>query len=169
LLTIRVGTEQDRLAIADVHVRSWQAAYQGLFPDEYLDSLRPEHRASHYVFESGDPSHHTTLVAMDGACVMGFATFGLSHDPSLPGCGEISSLYAAPEAWGHGVGRRLIAEARSRLAEQSFAEAFLWVLNGNSRACRFYEIDGWITDGERREDEVWGVAAEEVRYWHRLR
>ena len=27
-----------------VHVRSWQVAYRGLFPDDYLDGLRAEDR-----------------------------------------------------------------------------------------------------------------------------
>ena len=45
-----------------------------------------------------------------------------------------------------------------------FAEAVLWVLAGNERAQRFYRADGWHADGGRREEVVWGVRADEVRY-----
>jgi len=35
----------DAIAVARVHVGSWQAAYRTLFPDDYLDQRRPEDRA----------------------------------------------------------------------------------------------------------------------------
>jgi hypothetical protein len=37
----RVGDER---AIADVHVRTWQAAYRGQVPDAFLDGLSIERR-----------------------------------------------------------------------------------------------------------------------------
>ncbi|HEX7941818.1 MAG TPA: hypothetical protein VF488_08420 [Gemmatimonadaceae bacterium] len=38
------------------------------------------------------------------------------------------------------------------------------MLVGNARAHRFYERDGWPTDGTRRSDTVWGVVVEEIAY-----
>lgn len=38
------------MAVARVHVRSWQVAYRGLIPDGYLDRLCPEDRAVRYDF-----------------------------------------------------------------------------------------------------------------------
>jgi ribosomal protein S18 acetylase RimI-like enzyme len=69
-----------------------------------------------------------------------------------------------PECWRHGIGRRLVDEARRRLSERGFTEAILWVLVGNQRADSFYRADGWLPDGTRREDEVWGAHVDEVRY-----
>jgi hypothetical protein len=40
----------------------------------------------------------------------------------------------------------------------------LWVLAGNERAKRFYHADGWVPEGSRRQQEVWGVMADEIRY-----
>ena len=34
------------MAVARVHVRSWQVGYRGLLPDAYLDGLRAEERRS---------------------------------------------------------------------------------------------------------------------------
>lgn len=45
----------DAGAVARVHVRSWQVAYRGPFPDESLDGLRPEDRASRHTFGDHDP------------------------------------------------------------------------------------------------------------------
>ena len=47
---IRPAKSDDALEVARVHVRSWQAAYRGLLPDDYLDDLRAEERAQRYNF-----------------------------------------------------------------------------------------------------------------------
>jgi hypothetical protein len=52
----------DAMAVACVHVRSWQAAYRTLLPDDYLDQLRPEDRAQKYDFADLDPLKPQTIV-----------------------------------------------------------------------------------------------------------
>jgi hypothetical protein len=49
-----------------------------------------------------------------------------------------------------------------------FTEALLWVLIGNDRAERFYRADGWLPDGQRRDDDVWGARVSEIGYRRRL-
>ena len=82
--------------------------------------------------------------------------------------GELLALYVDPDHWGRGVGRRLIVEARDRLADRGCQSAVVWVLRGNARAERFYRSDGWTPDGARRKEEVWGVVAEELRQTRNL-
>ena len=36
---LRDARKGDELAVAEVHVRSWQEAYRGLMPGEFLDAL----------------------------------------------------------------------------------------------------------------------------------
>jgi len=43
--------------------------------------------------------------------------------------------------------------------------AILWVLESNRRARRFYEIAGWIPDGDAKtENRPDGIQLREVRY-----
>ena len=160
-MTVREATPQDAAEVAGVHVRSWQVAYRGLFPDGYLDGLRAEDRRAYYTFGDGRPA---TIVAVVGGTICGFATTGPSQDEDTADAGELYALYLDPQAWGQGIGRSLMAEARARLSRQGFAEAILWVLAGNEQAQRFYRADGWQPDGHRRQEDVWGVSADEVRY-----
>lgn len=44
----------------------------------------------------------------------------------------------------------------------------MWMLVGNQRAERFYRIDGWKPDGQRRLQEVHGIDVDEVRYHRSL-
>jgi GNAT superfamily N-acetyltransferase len=145
----RVG---DEMAVAEVHVRSWQVGYRGLIADDYLDALRPADRADRYTFDVDDP---LTIIAVADR-IRGFVTIS-------PGAGELRALYVDPEAWRTGVGRALIVDAERRLAQHHGA-ATLWVLTANARARRFYEAAGWQPDGTARRDRDFGAVLDEVGY-----
>jgi GNAT superfamily N-acetyltransferase len=163
-MLLRPAEPQDAMAVARVHVRSWQAAYRTLLPDDYLDQLRPEDRAPSYDFASLDPLKPRTIVAVEEGLIHGFATTAPSREPDLAEQGELCALYVAPEQWGRGIGVALVTAARVRLVELGFRNAFLWVLAGNVRAERFYQMDRWAPDGVSRTDSMWAVTVNEVRY-----
>jgi GNAT superfamily N-acetyltransferase len=165
-MLLRPAEPVDAMAVARVHVRSWQAGYRGLLPDAYLNGLRPEERAERYDFATDDTREPATMVAMDGGRICGFATTSPARDSDVPEHGELCALYVDPEWWGRGIGAALISAARDRLLDQGFRNAVLWLLDGNARAERFYRIDGWAPDGTSRTDTVWGVTVHEGR-WRR--
>jgi GNAT superfamily N-acetyltransferase len=152
------------MAVARVHVRSWQVAYRTLMPDEYLDQLRPEDRAARYTFGSPDLLKPWTIVAIEGGTIHGFATTAPARDPELSNHGELYALYVDPDQWGRGIGFALASAARARLVDLGCRQAILWVLSGNIRAERFYLKDGWTPDGVRRTELVWGAKCDEIRY-----
>lgn len=165
---MRPARSDDGLAVAGVHVRSWQAAYRGLLPDAYLDGLRAEERMDRYTFGSTDPVAPHTMVAVEDGTVRGFATTGPCREAETHGIGELQALYVDPSSWGGGIGRILIHAARSRLGEQGYSAAVLWVLMGNERARRFYRLDGWEEEDAFRHEVVWGVPVDECRFRRRL-
>ena len=150
--------------MARVHVRSWQVGYRGLLPDDYLDGLRPEDRAGRYSFGSSDPRRPATLVALTEGAITGFVTTVPARDADAAGKGEIAGLYVDPDWWGGGIGAALMRAGREHLGWQGFESALLWVLDSNTRAQRFYGRDGWVADGMRRWEEIWGVTVQELRY-----
>lgn len=163
-MLLRPAEPNDAMDVARVHVRSWQAGYRGLLPDAYLDGLRPEDRAARYNFASENVRDPVTIVAVDDGMIRGFATTSPARDLDVPEDGELCALYVDPEWWARGMGKALIAAARQRLSETGFGSAVLWLLAGNDRADRFYRMDGWMPDGLRRSDTMWGVTVDEVRY-----
>jgi GNAT superfamily N-acetyltransferase len=156
-MELRLAVPTDALAVAQIHVRAWQAGYRGLLPDGYLDGLRAEDRAARYTFGSADGPR--TTVAITGGAIIGFATIYQA---------ELTALHVDPDAWRQGVGSALIARARADLAAAGITQAHLWLLAGNTRAQQFYERDGWTTDGTRRIDTVWRVEVDELEYRRRL-
>ena len=166
MVTIRPARIPDAPAIGRVHVRAWQAAYRGHMPDDYLDGLRAEDRAAYWERAlRRDDLRGTILVVEGGGEVVGFAAVGPSPDPQ--GVGELYAINLDPDHWGTGTGRALLEEAQAELARLGFGETVLWVLTGNARARRFYEIAGWVADSSERTSEDFGVTVPEVRYRRR--
>ncbi len=163
-MLLRRAEPGDEMAVARVHVRSWQVAYRTLVPQEYLDQLRPEDRAAHYDFATDDPAKPRTIVAVESESALGFATTMPSRSEDLNGYGELVALYVDPEHWGQGIGLALVKAARAHLVEAGFRKAMLWVLVGNTRAERFYQADKWISDGTRQAEFVWGISLDGLRY-----
>lgn len=165
-MIIRFAEPDDALAVGRVHVRSWQAGYKGLMPEEYLEGLRAEERAEHYTFDRRGPNGPETVVAVDPAGeICGFATTGsAASDGSLIVPAELYALYVDPDHWRHGVGRDLMANVIERLISYGYQRAVLWVLDGNTRAESFYRSTGWESDGTERVAEVWNIEVRENRY-----
>jgi RimJ/RimL family protein N-acetyltransferase len=152
---IRPGTPEDAEAVARVHVRTWQAAYAGVLPDEVLSQLSIEQRAA--LWRRQPP-----LVAEENAGIVGFVSVGASRDGDADG--ELYAIYVDPGRWGTGIGRELLAAGESRLRELGYRDVILWVLAQNPRARRFYELAGWQPDGARRDSALVAGSVPEVRY-----
>jgi ribosomal protein S18 acetylase RimI-like enzyme len=163
-ILIRSAVRGDEIAVAQVHVRSWQIGYRGLLSEAYLSGLRPEDRAQHYTFDAVSPSHPRTLVATESGAIRGFATIAPVRDESPARPAELNALYVDPECWGRGIGAALESAARAELFQLGYRSAVLWVLAGNVRAIGFYESQGWRDDATSREAQVWGIVVPEMRF-----
>jgi len=165
---IRVAFVDDARAIAEVHVRSSQAAYRGQYPDDYLDSLSADVRQiawSGILAESDLPSLGTFVLEDDDRVLAGFVHVSPSRDlDATADTGEVTSIYLLPELWGAGYGRLLLDRATESLSEAGFSTATLWVLDTNVRARRFYERAGWTSDGTEKHEDRGTYSLHEVRY-----
>jgi L-amino acid N-acyltransferase YncA len=165
-VTIRVATVADAPSVASIHVRSWQAAYAGLLPQPFLDSLDPATREAAWrksLTEADWPRQGTVVDQLDHD-VVGFASVCPARDQRLAPAGEVRSIYVDPAAWAIGHGRRLLEAATGGLRDAGFAEAILWVAESNTKALRFYQRNGWRDTGTRKIEVVGGVPITEGLY-----
>jgi ribosomal protein S18 acetylase RimI-like enzyme len=162
---VRPATLDDAYAIADIHVRSWRAAYRGLLPDDVLARLSVERREAMWRTAVGSPDVAVLVADRDGV-VVGFVEVGATHDleadPTTTG--EVIAIYAHPDVYGQGVGRRLMEGAVDELGRRGFVRATLWVFASNDRARRFYDRVGWRLDGATKIDQYGDTDMHEVRY-----
>jgi GNAT superfamily N-acetyltransferase len=170
---VRPARAGDEPGIARVHVASWQDAYRGHMPAGYLAALDVDQRAERWRqrLPAARRSRGDVLVAVSGADIVGFVHYGPSRDQDADRgrTGEIGAIYVQPESIGQGVGRLLMERAVAGLAGLGYPDATLWVLDGNTRARRFYERAGWTPDGAAKTDQSWGFPIAEVRYRRSLR
>jgi GNAT superfamily N-acetyltransferase len=166
---VRRAQPGDAPAIATVHIRTWQSAYRGLLPDDYLDGLSQEFPQRSEMWQKEistprSPRHEVWLAGIDQQ-VDGFVALGPARDADPNATAEIYAIYVRPDRWGQGVGRSLFSHAKGRLASFGYSGAILWVLESNRRARRFYEIAGWTADGGTKlEICPNGMELHEVRY-----
>lgn len=130
--TLRPAASDDAEAIAVIWHGGWAEGHLGNVPDALaahrdLDSFR--RRVPERIEES-------TVAAIDGE-VVAFVT--VRDD-------EIEQIYAARSARGTGIAAALLAHGEQVIAAR-FDEAWLAVVEGNTRARRFYERLGWRDGG----------------------
>lgn len=147
-------------------MRSWQAAYPGLIPQDYLDALQPEDRIGWWRDAIASDPWPAVLVGEEAGLVVGFASVSPTRDddadPSV--VGEVQTVYLAPEVFGQGKGAVLLRTAVEELQAAGFREATLWALDTNSRARAFYERHGWTHDGATKRHDWISFVATDVRY-----
>jgi ribosomal protein S18 acetylase RimI-like enzyme len=155
----------DARAIAAIHVEAWRAAYRGIVPDEYLDSLSIDSRESAWR-QNLVTAETPTWVAEESDAIAGWISAGPVRDADAgTSAGEIWGVYVAPACWGKGVGRSLCAQAEEYLRTAGFAAATLWVLEDNERAVKFYESTGFVLDvGATKQIGRGGKTLSEVRF-----
>ena len=74
-----------------------------------------------------------------GDRIVGYAGVGPERDPGAPPkTGELYALFVHPDYWGTGAGRALTDAALTDLRNADCGAVWLWVLEANTRARRFY-------------------------------
>lgn len=149
----------DLFAVSRVYEEGWRAAYRGLLPQDYLDSI-PAGKWVPYLEQAGRES----LLLLKGEKIVGTASCCASRMPELAGWGEIVSLYLLPEYWGNSWGKSLLSAAVEQLESMGYRDLFLWVLEGNQRARAFYERMRFRPSGTDVEHEIGGVPVREIQY-----
>lgn len=145
--------------VSRVYAQSWKTAYRGIVPQDYLDGIR-DNRWAPYL--KNDVQR--LLVAADGAQIVGAATYNAARDETYAGWGEIISLYLLPAYYRRGLGTRLIHAAIDALHAAGYANVYLWVLEENTSARRFYEKNGFHFCGDILTAEIGGKPLRECRY-----
>lgn len=159
---IRRARADDAVGVAEVHVRTWQDAYRGILPDDFLDALDVDRRVEAYEQRGVlTDDERPVYVLEEGGLIVGFANVGPSNDE--PGVGELCAIYVSSAHWGTSVRRDLMSHAEAWLRAR-YPEATLWVLEENARARRFYEKCGWSTDGASKDDDRGSFVLREIRY-----
>ncbi len=147
---IRVAIPADAAAIAALHAESWRATYRGSLRDDYLDREVDGERRALWAERLARPvANQHVLVADDGEPT-GFAcAYGCDDDRFGT---QLDNLHVRRDRQGDGVGARLLAAIAAWCATTHPGTGlYLWVVDRNTGARRFYDRLGGVDAG----GDVW--------------
>lgn len=153
----------DRFAISRIYEESWKYAYKDIIPQNYLESIP----AGCWVANL-DKDGRNTLLLIENDIFIGTSSYGKSRFPDFDGFGEIVSIYLLPQYMGKGYGKVLLDDTVNKLAKLGYNDIFLWVLEENYRARKFYEKAGFIISNHYLDDNIGGKEIREIQYCYHV-
>ena len=162
VVLVRPAGEDDLEAIAELFLTVWRTSYRGVLPPQLVEGMDAAASRRLWHRSLGPGAERTVRVAVDAnGRIVGVVTWG--RDPDDPDSGHVYSLYVHPEAQGHSVGSRLLAEAVASFETEGLRRATLWVFEANASARGFYARCGWEPTNDRRVEPEFGEPEIQLR------
>ena len=125
-----------------------------------------EDEVSHLARVLADDRVYCLVAECDGALVGQVSVMPAqqaAHPVDDPGLAHLSNLFVDRTQWGSGLAGELTRAAAEAAREREFRELRLFVAEGQARARRFYEREGWRRLGDAWHDPVPGLRMLEYR------
>ena len=145
-------------AISRIYALSWKTAYKNIVPQKHLDEL-PENRWADVLRNS---TYDNFVMIKDGKYI-GSSGVCPARDDDMDGWGEIMSIYLLPEYFGKGYGKPLFENSIAALQSMGYDKIYVWVLEKNIMARRFYEKCGFSLF-DSKPNSIGGMELVSVRY-----
>lgn len=139
MINYRPATIADTAAIAQLHARSWQQFYAGIWNTAYLDGPVVEDRQQVWQERlSHSVDNQFVIVAESGGQVVGFACMYTEEDATYGTL--LDNLHVLSSFQGQRIGLQLMVKMAEIAQEKApLVPFYLWALEENHAARRFYE------------------------------
>ncbi|HVN64515.1 MAG TPA: GNAT family N-acetyltransferase [Candidatus Binataceae bacterium] len=133
----RDATAEDADAVAALHADSWRRHYRGAYLDSFLDGDVVTDRLKVWRERLAQPANdRITVVATLGDGLAGFVHVVLNENPTWGAL--LDNLHVTFQLKHTGIGGKLMREAARRLLQRGGQKFYLWVLDQNVAAQKFY-------------------------------
>lgn len=148
---IRNADKDDADRIATIHIDNWRAGYRGHMTDTYLERDIFDERRELWRSRMANPGPtEQVLLAMEGEDILGFSSLIGREDERWGNM--LDNLHVSGEHEGRGIGELLLRESAAWFAQHyPGLGMYLWVLEANHGARRFYDRMG----GVNAERDTW--------------
>lgn len=153
----------DRFAISHIYEEGWKYAYKDIIPKSYLESIPNGRWVSNF-----DKTEINNLIMIENDSIIGTSSYCKSRFSDFDDWGEIVSIYFLPEYMGKGYGKQMLDAVIRELAILGYHDIFLWVLEDNYRARKFYEKYGFKFINKYLNDNIGGKELREVAYCYHI-
>jgi ribosomal protein S18 acetylase RimI-like enzyme len=137
----RHARADDAERVAALHAASWRRHYRGAYADSFLDADVLADRRAVWSVRLAGPAGSITVLAEDGGGLAGFVHVMLDDDAEWGSL--IDNLHVARGRQRTGIGSALLARVAPNILERATNPGvYLWVLEQNTAAQRFYRARG---------------------------
>jgi len=168
MIEYKTGETSDVVDIAKLHADNWQTYYRGALKDKYLDNEVHQERLLAWQDRLDKMDENEFLLtAYFNDSLIGFAYTYLDYDDYGS---YLDNLHVSPAIQGKGVGRELMTRSAQWLIDQDSENPYyLWVLDTNVSAIRFYDKIGGVNSGTDMHTMPDGSECSCFRYiWNNL-
>ena len=149
-MNVRKTQPGDASTLGHIQVTSWRSAFRNIASDEYLDDhVNEENQTNDWKEILADPAQ-VVLLAEAGDKIVGYVWAHEEIDPAIAWNTELISMHILPEHKRQGIGKKLFRAVALQFGEQGCASLYLWVLEDNHPARKFYEALGGKLAGEHQ-------------------
>ena len=140
-LRLRAAGPDDAQRVALLHAQSWRRHYRGAYSDAFLDGDVAADRLAVWSSRLAAAGGSATAVAEDRTGAVGFVHVVFDEDGRWGSL--LDNLHVAYAHQRTGIGTALLRWAAGAVAGQATGAAlYLWVLEQNTSAQRFYRAHG---------------------------
>ena len=143
---IRRAVKKDASRIAEIMIFAKRKAYRYIFNNDKVsfNEMSVLDLALHYL---NDDNVLENVFVYDDGIVKGMMKIATSNEEY-----ELCELYVEPFFQGQGIGKALVKELIKNTKANNAKAVFLWVLEENVNAIKFYTSLGFKPDGERKPE-----------------
>ena len=146
---LRKAEPKDATALGHIQVTSWRSAFRNIASDNFLDHMVSEENQAEDWKEILGEEEPVIYIAEFANVPVGYAWAQPEDDDSVAWDAELISMHILPAYKRQGIGRKLFAATAAQLKEQGCQSIYLWVLEENHPARKFYEALGGQLAGKR--------------------
>jgi len=157
--TFRTASRNDAAIIAQLHAASWVIAYRGLLLDAYLDNDLPGERLTYWTKKMTQLKDKEFVLLAINAQGVAEGFISVMDEPEAGYMALVDNLHVRPDLKGRGIGKALMQRAARVLTDSGRTNYYLWVLNGNDPAVRFYRSIG----GEQADEKIVHFGGKDVK------
>ena len=148
---IRYANKDDADTIALINSKSFQHAFQGIIPGNFLKERFSYERLKERLYKELNESTATSCIMYKYDIPVGMLTFAKDDNKERDNSEiDIWRIYLLPEYWGQNLGVEFLDWVIKELKRKGYKKVALWVVEENIRARKFYEKVGFIHEGEIR-------------------
>jgi predicted N-acetyltransferase YhbS len=159
MTTTRVAEPADAAAISGILGEAFEG-YRSWAPSDWASPALTQAGVARFADALGR-SDGWCLLALDDQQVIGHVALSpfSMENPEPPPVGTINlwQLSVRPAWQGLAIATRLMEKATSEARQRGFTRMRLWTPQGQSRARRLYEREGWTLTGGLHEDSPFGL------------